>query len=931
MATPVFRGRTSERDQLARLLQTVQAGESAAVVVRGEAGIGKTALLDHCADRAVGFSVVRVVGAESEMELPFAGLHQLCAAMLADVGGLPEPQQNALRVAFGLTSGEVPDRFLVALAVLSLLAEAAVRRPLLCVVDDAQWLDTASGQVLGFVARRLVAESVLMIFAIREPSSDRQFVGLPEMVLGGLGDQDARALLTTSVPGPIDVSVRDRVVAETRGNPLALLELPKAMSGVELAGGFPVPQSGELSGQLERHFRRRLDGLPEETQRLLLAAAADPTGSVALLWRAAHALGISAAATAAADAEELVEVGMRVQFRHPLVRSAIYSGATPKDRRAVHLALADATDPHTDPDRRAWHLALAAPGPDEDVAGELERSAGRAQARGGLTSAAAFLQRSVELTADSQRRGGRAMAAAQAQVLAGAFDEALRLLAIAELDAQNEPQRARIDLLRGQVAAAAGPVAEAPAQLLKAAKRLEPLDINVAREAYLDALGSAMYLSQHHGNGHLHEVSHAALTAPASDGPPRLTDLLLDGFSLLITEGRTTAEPVLRQALATFHSENLPPEKGLLWGTLTAVAAGTLWDFESSVAIYRRQSDVARRAGALAPLCLTLSGEVYMMVLRGELAAATALAAEVDTLTDAIGLPHFPQGGLLVAAFTGDELESSVYIRAGIDLASARNEGSSIQVGRWAEAILANGLARYEQALSAAQLATQDVIEWMLTPWVLPELIEAAVRTGNDAVAIDALKRLAESTRLSERDWGRGVLARGRALVSDDGTASEHYRTAIDCFRRAGLQPDQARSHLLYGEWLRRHNRRTDARDHLRRAYDMFSEIGMLAFTERALQELRATGETVRKRRDDTRDDLTPQEELIARLALKGQTNREIGAQLFISPRTVEWHLGKVFIKLGVTSRRGLRKSLPPRVVNAGPNGDRYGRAKGTH
>jgi len=912
MATPIFRGRTSERDQLGRLLRTVEAGESAALVVRGEAGIGKTALLDHCADRAAGFSLVRVAGAESEMELPFAGLHQLCAPMLADVGSLPGPQQNALRVAFGITSGDVPDRFLVALAALSLLAEAALKRPLLCVVDDAQWLDGASSQVLGFVARRLVAESVLMIFAIREPSGDRQLAGLPQMILSGLGDEDARALLSSSVPGRIDASVRDRVVAETRGNPLALLELPKAMSGVELAGGFPVPQSGDLSGQLERHFLRRLDGLSEETRRLLLAAAADPTGSVALLWRAAEELGIGSAATAAADGEELIEVGLHVHFRHPLVRSAIYSGASPKDRRAVHLALAEATDRQTDPDRRAWHLALAAPGPDEEVAGELERSAGRAQARGGLSSAAAFLQRSVTLTQDPRRRGRRALAAAQAQVLAGAFDEALRLLAIAELDAQNEPQRARIDLLRGHVAAAAGPVAEAPARLLKAAIRLEPLDIHLARETYLDALGSAMYLSQHPGDGHLREVSHAALRAAVSDGPRRLTDLLLDGFALLITEGRTAAEPALREALAAFHDEDLPAEKGLLWGTLTAVAAGTLWDFESSVAIYRRQSEVARRAGALAPLCLTLSGDVYMMVLRGELAAARALATEVDVLTDSIGLPHLPKGGLLVAAFTGDEPQSSVYIRAGIDLASARDEGSSIQVGRWAEAILLNGLARYEQALSAALLATQNVIEWMLTPWVLPELIEAAVRTGNDALARDALERLDESTRSSDRDWGRGVLARGQALVSDDDTAMEHYGTAIECFSRAGLRPDLARTHLLYGEWLRRQNRRTDARDQLRRAYDMFSDIGMLAFAERALQELRATGETVRKRRDDTRDDLTPQEDLIARLAVEGQTNREIGAQLFISPRTVEWHLRKVFIKLGVTSRRGLRDSLYP-------------------
>jgi DNA-binding CsgD family transcriptional regulator/predicted negative regulator of RcsB-dependent stress response len=912
-STPVFRGRTSERDQLGGLIRKVQAGESAAVVVRGEAGIGKTALLDHCVGQAVGFSIARIAGTQSEMELPFAGLHQLCAPMLAEAGGLPEPQQTALQVAFGLISGEVPDRFLVALASLSLLAEVGQKRPLLCVVDDAQWLDAASSQALGFVARRILAESVLMLFAVREPSGDRQLAGLPEIVLHGLGDNDARDLLIGATPRRIDASVRDRLIAETRGNPLAILELPKAMTAVELGGGFPSPHSGDLSGQLEQHFLQRLKVLPEETQQLVLVAAADPTGDVSLLWRAAHTLGLGPAASAATGADQLVEFGERVRFRHPLVRSAIYSGATSEDRRAAHRALAEATDPHTDPDRRAWHLALAVPGTDENVAAELERSASRAQSRGGLASAAAFLQRSVVLTRDSKRRGDRALAAAQVQVQVGGFDAALRLLGTAESDATNELQLARIELLRGHIAAATGPVAEAPARLLKAAKQLEPLDLKLARETYLDALGSAIYTGEHHDHSQMREVAKAALAAPAS-ADPGLTDLLLDGLSLLVIDGMAEAKPTLSKALDTYPNEELSVERGLLWGTLTATAAQALWDLESCEAILSRQSENARRAGALAPLCFTLSGVVFMMVLRGELTAAAALAREVDALTDTIGLPQLPQGGLLVAAFTGDEPQSSAFIRAGIDLAGARGEGGSVIIGHWAEAVLSNGLARYEQALSASQQSTEGALEWVITPWVLPELIEAAVRTGNEAVAIDALERLAESTKWSEGDWGPGILARCQALVSDGDTANELYRTAIECFSRAGLRPDQARARLLYGEWLRRQNRRMDAREQLRRAYEMFSEIGMLAFAQRALHELRATGETVRKRQEDTRDDLTPQEELIARLALDGLTNREIGAQMFLSPRTVEWHLRKVFIKLGVTSRRGLRDALPARA-----------------
>ncbi len=580
----------------------------------------------------------------------------------------------------------------------------------------------------------------------------------------------------------------------------------------------------------------------------------------------------------------------------------------------MHLALAEAMDLQTDPDRRAWHRALAATGPDEEVASELEQSASRAQSRGGLAAAAAFFQRSVALTKDPRRRADRALAAAQTQVHAGAFDEALGLLATAEIDAQTELQRARVDLLRGKIASAAGPITEASVQLLKAARRLEPLDVSLARETYLDAWAAAMYAGQLGGSGQLREVSEAARAAPASSGPPCLSDLLLDGLSLVVSEGRAAATPVLQEAVGAFADEELSVEKGLQWGVLASAAATMLWDVDSMLAIASRQTELARSAGALAPLVFTLTGEVFNTAWRGDLAAAVLLAAEVNALTDAIGVRQAPMGTLLLEGLRGNKEHSSTFIESAIDLAGARGEKTAVQIGLWASAILYNGLARYEQAFSVSLQASAGAFEFFITPWVLPELIEAAVRTGNDAIAEHAIERLADSTKWSETDWGRGILARSRALLSNGETAEEHYREAVGCFSRTALRPEHARACLLYGEWLRRQNRRRDARHQLRSAYDMFTEIGMVAFAERAIRELRTTGELVRKRREDTRDDLTSQEEQIARLALEGRTNLEIGAQLYISARTVEWHLGKVFAKLGITSRKGLRQALPARA-----------------
>jgi DNA-binding NarL/FixJ family response regulator len=914
----VLLGRADERELLDRLLENVRAGQSAVLVVRGEAGVGKTALLHYCARQASGFRVARIAGVESEMELPFAGLHQLCAPMLGRLGALPEPQQVALGVALGLSSGPAPDRFLVGLAALSLLAEVAAERPLLCLVDDAQWLDAASGQVLGFVARRLLAESVAIVFAVRDPTDGRELLGLPELRLAGLPENDARALLATVIPGRLDERVRDRLIAETRGNPLAILELPRGLAATQMPGAFGLAGAHALSGRIEESFLRRLEALPEETRLLLLVAAAEPVDDPLLVWRAAERLGIGLSAASADETEGLLVIGERVAFLHPLVRSAVYRSASLRERRAVHLTLAQVTDAQVDEDRRAWHLAAAAPAPNEDVASELERSAGRARARGGLAAAAAFLRRSVALTRDPARRVDRALAAAQASLHAGAFDAALELLAAAEAGMLDELQRARVDLLRGQVASATAGTG-APAQLLKAARRLEPLDPGLARETYLDAWGAALFAGRLASGGDLLDVSRAARAAPPPPYPPHPSDLLLDGLAKLVTRGRAAAAPALRRAVSAFRGERISVEKGLQWGVLASSAAVELWDFESWDVLITRQMELARDAGALAPLSIALNGEGIVVTWRGDFNAAARVIVEADAVTEATGTRIAPYGGLLLAALQGREDEAGALIDATIKDATAGGEGLAVQYAQWTTAILYNGLGRYEDALAAAQQASEVTPELFIAVWALPELIEAAIRSGNAALAPTALERLVQSADASATDWGLGIAARSRALLSEREAAEDSYAEAIDRLSRTRLRAEHARAHLLYGEWLRRQGRRTDARTQLRTAHGMLDTIGMEAFAERARRELVATGGRARKRTVETRDELTPQEQQIARLARDGLSNPEIGARLFLSPRTVEWHLKKVFTKLEISSRMGLHDALPNAEREATP------------
>jgi DNA-binding CsgD family transcriptional regulator len=898
--------RRAERSLLDAVLRDVRSGQSRVLVLRGDPGVGKSALMEYLAAHASGCRLIRAAGVESEMELAYAALHQLCAPMLDRLDHLPIPQRDALGTAFGLRAGPTPDRFMIGLAVLSLLSDAADDQPLMCLVDDVQWLDRATAQALAFVGRRLAAEEVALIVASRVPITD--MATLPQMQVEGLPEADARALLDSVLTVPLDARVRDQFVVETRGNPLALLELPRL--GVhELAGGFGLPGSTQLSEAVAESFRRAAQALPERTRRLLLLAAAEPLGDPGLLWRAAATLGIGADAAAPAAAAGLAEFGVQVRFRHPLARSAVYRSASLPERQSVHRALAKVTDPDSDPDRRAWHRAQATEEGDEDVAAELERSAGRARARGGVAAAAAFLDRATMLTLNPVRRVERALAAASAHVDAGAFSAAQQLLVIAEGGPVSESQAARADLVRAQLAYVTGRGSDAPALLLKAAKRLESFDIALARTTYLDALSAAIFAGSLAVDGGL-EVARAAQAAPRPPDP-RLSDLLIDALAVYVIDGYVVAVPLLRRAIMTARHETLSDNLlRCLW--LGGIAALHLWDDNSWDVLSARHIELARSTGALTELPLALSSRAVMLLFTGELTAAESLSHELQTVIDATGSSLSPYTALGLAAFSGDETAVIQLTEATTINAMRLGEGGGLTFADWANSVFNNGRGRYDLAVSAAQRVADTPVFGDLSQWAAAELVEAAVRSGLTEIANGALVRLAEEAVASGSYWALGVEARSRALLSVGAEADRLYREAIERLGRTLMRADLARAHLLYGEWLRRKRRRVDARTQLHIAHDMFDAMGMHGFAERARRELMATGETARKRSTAASGpQLTPQEEQIARLAAEGLTNLEIGARLFISAKTVQYHLSKVFTKLGIGSRSQLRHLLP--------------------
>ncbi|WP_370949555.1 AAA family ATPase [Amycolatopsis sp. cg5] len=891
-------GRDGERKVLDRLLASARGGEGQALVLRGEAGIGKSALLDYLADRAADCRVARATGVESERELAYSGLHQICAPYLDRIDGLPGPQRTALGTAFGLTDGATPNRFLVGLAVLTLLAEVADEQPLMCLVDDAQWLDQMSAQILAFVARRLLAEQIALVFALREANPELDLAGLPQLEVRGLGEPEARALLDSVLKGPLDSRVRDRIIAETHGNPLALLELPRAWTAAELVDGFEQPDS--LAGRIEQCFLKQLEPVPADTRRLLLTAAAEPLGDATLLWRAAGLLGLGADPAAAAETTGLIEFGSRIRFRHPLVRSAVYRSATAAERQEVHRVLAEATDAEVDPDRRAWHRAQATVSPDEDVAADLERSAVRAAARGGRVAAAAFLEQAAVLTPEPARRARRELEAAKAKREAGVFEAALGLLVSVDAGPPDARRDAEVERLRGQIAFDQRRGSDAARLLLRAAGRLGD------REAYLEALGAAIW-----ADSGLAEAAVAARSAPS--GPPDAAGLVLDALATRLTDGYAAAAPLLTQAVEAVRALDIGTEDvgRMLW-LLGNRAGGTVatevLDFESGHLFATRQVRLARESGALVQLQFALNFLANHEVLAGNLTAAEALIDEDRLVAELTGGQAVGFTAMLLAAFRGHD-DAADLISAAAHQATSRGQGRVVTFGDYARAVLCNGLGRHDEARDAARDAfDRDAVGHQTL--IAAELAEAASRTGDTALLTATLARVTERAQAIPTEWALGIEARVRALTGE-GETDRWYRESIDLLARTPVRTDLARGHLLYGEWLRREGRRVDAREQLRKAHDLLTTIGLEAFADRARRELAATGETARKRTVEPTDELTAQEAQIARLARDGLSNPEIGTRLFLSPRTVEWHLRKIFGKLGISSRKQLRDAQP--------------------
>lgn len=922
---PSLVGRRQERAVLDDLLAELRAGRSTVCAIRGEAGVGKSVLLEYVCAQASGVTVVRAQGIEADIELAYASLHQLCAPFLSSIGDLPDPQRDALEVAFGMAVGKPPDRFLVGLATLSLLTRASEGRPVLVVVDDAQWLDQVSLQTLEFVARRLFAEAIAIVLTVRDPDGAEVLTGLPALPLTGLDHQAAGELLETSVDGRLDLRVRDRLVAETRGNPLALLELSRGRSAAELAYGIDALDSVPLSTRLEQDYARRVAALPDTTRTLLLLAAAEPVGDPQLLLRASELLEVPPEA-GPAKAAGLVEFGEGLRFRHPLARSAVYRSASPEERRSAHRALAEATDAVLEPDRRAWHAALACDGPDESVAGDLEQAADRARQRGGIAAEAVLLERAANLTPDAELRGSRALAAAEASFSAGDLGRATELASLADLCPLTPLDQARLGRLRARMLFGRSRSDEAVPLLLDAAARFTAEGSPLARETYLEALSATVFSGPVEGPYGARAVAVAARTSGAPASASEASDLLLDGIAALVAEGQerglpalaTAYEPFLREALDTRGAETR-------WLLSVPLALESFvhhrWDLPAWDALSARAERVGRETGALSVLPQLLVYRAGVLLHNGDFAAAARLVDEADALADATGQAPLQYASLVLAGWVGDEAAATEVIDEARAAALEHGEVSLLRVTGYVQGVLYNGLGRYDDALAAVQTGV-DEDGFNFTGWSLVEHLEAAVHCGELDQARVSLARLVELTRSVDTGWARGVVARGRAMLAADGDDADLlFRTALAEFRRDRVSVEVARTHLGYGEWLRRNRRRADAREQLRTAHQMFDGMRSAAYAERAQRELLATGEHVRARGAGTTQQLTAQEAQIAALAAGGMTNQKISAELFLSPHTVEWHLRKVYAKLGIGSRR----DLPTALATTDPTGPDHG------
>lgn len=900
-------GRTAECARLEHELQKARDGKAAILVLRGRQGLGKSALLDHAVSRASGFRVIRARAVASETQLSYAALQVLCAQLLDDVGELPSVQRDALATAMGQLRGSDPDRFLLGLATLNLVAGAAGSRPLLCIIDDAQWLDQPTAQALAFVARRLESKPVVLLFATRDHADVGALHGLPELRLQGLPHVDTRRLLARSIPGPIDPIVADRIVEETRGNPQALLELTRAASPAEMAGGFGLSPSRDVSPQIGEELLQQVLALPPQSRQLLLTAAAEPLGDPRLLWRAAAELQLPRTAAGPLRSEGLLSLALRVVFPRPLLRFAVHQLATDEERRDVHFALALATDPARDPDHHVWHLAHAADGPDEALASELERLAPVARRRGGLPAAAAFLEQATVLTLHRGRLADRAIAAAEAKRAAGDDHHATRLLSTAEMCPLDDQRQGSLQRLRAHISSAGNREI-----LVEAARRMQAVRPELARTTYLEAVAGAMAAGRLQPAGRSAEIAEAALMAPPTSRPTA-SDRLLDGLATRLTGGRQESRKPLADALAAFRATDLS-DRDALWAGLAGRVAADLWDDDAWDALSRRAVQYAKDSGSVADLPAALDRQAVAEVHFGGFSVASHLLAAIPAAGCTTGTGRVAHASMLLTAWCGRGEQARRQLEAARRDALGRGDGLALTVGALSAAVLFAGQGRYDEALQSAREAAEDTggpDEFEYRSWALAELVEAAARTGDLGEASLAFRRLEDLTHESASEWALGTRALLRALISEDDEAERWYREAVDRLTRCKIRTQLARAQLLYGEWLRRRGRRSDARVPLRAAWNLLTTMGATAFTERAHRELLATGERAQARSVVASRQLTPQEIRIAGMARDGLSNPAIGARIFVSPRTVEYHLGKVFAKLGISCRGELHRALP--------------------
>ncbi|MYW90776.1 AAA family ATPase [Amycolatopsis rubida] len=896
-------GRLDELARIARLTGAAARGEGGALLVLGGAGAGKSVFVNAAVDGLDDWLVLRATGTEFESDIPYAGVHQLCAPVLDRRADLPEPQRRALEAVFGLSAGPgsaAPvDVMLAGLAVLGLLADAAGDRPVCCVVDDSQWLDSASMQVLTFVARRIAAEPVAALFVAREAGSVPGLARLPQLSLPRLGDPAAAALLRATARAGLDEEIVERIVAEADGNPLALVEFARDAGPLGLGAAEHAGPRDDVVELLVERYVGRLDRLPRSARSVVELAAAEPVGDVGLLRRAATGLGLDAADLAVAEDAGLVVLGPRLRFRHPLVRSAAYGGTSPATRRVVHAALAEATDAGSDPDRRAWHRAHAVVDVDEDVAAELEASADRAVVRGGHAAAAAMLQRAAHITPETRRRTQRLLLAARGMLRAGELAAARDLIEQAERRTTDPADRAQVRLLRASSEYLTARSTEAAAALTEAA---DDLDVDAARETYLEAFSSSMIFERRPGR--LRGLARSMRARAPDREPPRPVDLLLDAEldQILLPVGQVI--PAMRRAVAAFAEAAAAETTSPWWLDFACMMALDLCDSEAMSALSSRQVELARRQGAVPVLAQALRMHAIAQAALGRFDAAEAAVEEGLAIDEATGVISLGYAELILFAWRGDSVRYDE-LRA---MLGRRTGRSDLLNEPYATAVVRNGLGDYEAAIEACEVALEQRSVGNHTLWQIDhEFVEAAARAGRPEAATGSLDRLAAIAAACPTPWAVGAHLLARALLDDGPSAEAHYREAVDELSRSEVRVYYARSRLLYGEWLRRNRRRAEARVELRAAHQLLTAIGANAFADRASRELLATGERARAASTDPLGGLTAQERMIARKVATGATSKEVAGMLFLSPRTIETHLGNIYRKLGIASRRQLR------------------------